>query len=240
MCVQERTLSADGIELHLATNHIGHWLLTSLIMPKLITAAGGSPWGATRVVNVSAGSAIVASMRWSDINFNKKNKDLPQEEQPNRQLLEAWGYKNIDETVYIPLDAYNRSKVANVLSGIGANKRLFEKHGILTLAVEPGVIKTELRRDFPTSTLDAVRALMDKGVFIHKSLEAGSSTTLVAALDPKLAVGVGETQNHSENWGAFLGDCQISGRASALAVSSKEAERLWELSEKLVGQKVSW
>lgn len=63
---------------------------------------------------------------------------------------------------------------------------------------------------------------------------------MVAALDPKLAVGVGETHNGSDNWGAFLDDCQISAKARPSAVSSSDAERLWEVSEKLIGEKFEW
>lgn len=139
MGIQERTLTSDGIELHFATNHIGHWLFTSLIMPKLIKAAEGSPKGATRVVNVSAASPIVMGMRWSDMNYEKRNKDLPQEEQPPYEWFKVWGYSDMENKSYIPLDGYSRSKVANVLFGIGANKRLFEKYGIFMSAVHPGV-----------------------------------------------------------------------------------------------------
>ncbi|KAF4336521.1 double substrate-specificity short chain dehydrogenase reductase 2 [Fusarium beomiforme] len=241
MAVQERTLSKDGIELHLATNHIGHWLLSCLIMPTLIKAASGKPKGSVRIVNVTSKSPTVSSMRWSDMNFNKKNKDLPQEEQPNYELFKLWGYKNSEETAYVPLDGYNRSKVANVLFGIEANKRLFEKYGILTLACHPGVIMTtELARNFPKETLGAVKELGSTGFYTHKSLGAGASTSLVAALDPKLANGVGETCDGSENYGSFLADCQISTEAKPLAVSSSEAEKLWKFSEKVTGETFSW
>ncbi|KAF4448618.1 hypothetical protein F53441_7994 [Fusarium austroafricanum] len=241
MAITERTLSKDGIEMHLATNHIGHWLLSCIIMPKLIKAAEGKPKGSVRIVNVSSGSPMVSAMRWSDMNFDKKNKDLPQEEQPNYQFFQLWGYENSEETAYVPLDGYNRSKVANVLFGIGANKRLFEKHSILTNSVHPGVIwGTELSRSMAQETVDAAMKMGSAGLFTRKSLGAGSSTSLVAGLDPKLANGVGETHEGSENYGAFLTDCQISAGATALAVSSSEAEKLWEWSEEVTGQKFSW
>ena len=240
MCVQERTLTEDGIEMHFATNHIGHWLLTCLIMPKLIKAAENSPKGATRIVNVSSGSPMMSGMRWSDMNFEKKNKDLPEAEQPAYEWFNAWGYSDVDQAAYVPLDGYNRSKVANVLFGIGTNKRLYEKYGIFTTAVHPGVIQTELGRNFPTETLRAIKDMMEKGVATFKTLGAGASTSLVAALDPKLAMGVGETHSGSDNWGAFLVDCQISGKANPLAVSNNEAERLWALSEKIVDESFSW
>ena len=240
MGVQERTLTRDGIEMHFATNHIGHWLLTCLIVPKLIKAAQSNPKGTTRVVNVSSASPMASSMRWSDINFDKKNRDLPETEQPNYEWFRAWGYTDIEHVAYVPLDGYNRSKVANVLFGISANKRLYDKHGVLTLAVHPGVIQTELGRNFPAETIEAIKAMSDTGYFSYKTLGAGASTSVVAALDPKLGRGVGETKNGCENWGAYLVDCQISDQACPLAVSSKEAEKLWELSEKLVEQSFAW
>lgn len=239
MLLPERTLNEDGIEMHFGINHIGHFLFTCLIMPKLIKAAQGSPKGATRVVNVTSGSPTVApSIRWSDTNFEKMNKDLPGAEQPNYNILKMWGYTDPESMSYVPLEGYNQSKIANVLFGIGANQRLYEKYGILSVAVHPGVIKTELGRNAGPETAETVKALAEKRVFTYKSLGAGSSTSLVAALDPKL--GVGETRDGKENYGAFLMDCQISHKTQPLAVSSREAEKLWERSEELVGEKFAW
>ncbi|UKZ73629.1 hypothetical protein TrVFT333_001277 [Trichoderma virens FT-333] len=238
MCVPERTLSVDGLEMHFATNHIGHWLLMCLIMPKLIKSTEGKPKGTTRIVNVSSLSPTIATMRWSDINFDKPNKELPEVEQPPYPMLEAWGFSDCRDRSYVPLDGYNRSKVANVLFGIGATERLYEKYGILSLAVHPGIIQTELGRDFDEEQLAALAGMRTKGIFIHQSLGAGASTSLVAALDPKMKPG--ETVNGKENYGSFLVDCQISDSATPLAVSSSEAERLWALSEDLVKEKFSW
>ncbi|RYO75251.1 hypothetical protein DL764_010537 [Monosporascus ibericus] len=240
MGVPERTLSDEGIELHFATNHIGHWLFTCLIMPKLVRAAEGRPKGSVRVVNVTSLSPTGAQMRWSDINFDKKNRDLPKAEQPNYAVLNAWGYTDVEDKSYVPLEGYNQSKVANVLFGIAANKRLLEKYGVLTLAVHPGIIKTELARQFPREIIDATKAMFDQGIYAFKTQGAGASTSLVASLDPKLAQDVGETKNGSENYGAYLIDCQVSDKATPLAVSSDEAEKLWRLSEGLVKQKFSW
>ncbi|KAF5866880.1 hypothetical protein ETB97_008684 [Aspergillus alliaceus] len=154
MGIQERTLSQDGIELHCATNHLGHWLLTCLIMPKLIKASESNPTGATRVVNVSSASAQASGMRWSDMNFERRNKDLPAEEEPNYESFEIKG--------------------ANVLFGIAANKRLFDKHGMLTLSLHPGVIDTELGRNMSSKDLKAFAELR-KSVFKPRTLGAGGN-----------------------------------------------------------------
>ncbi|KAI1819308.1 putative short-chain dehydrogenase [Xylaria intraflava] len=238
MGIAERTLSEDGVEMHFATNHIGHWLLTCSLMPKLIAAAKKNPKGTTRVVNVSSASPRLGGIRWSDMHFNKLNKDLPEDEQPNYELLEAWAYKNARDTAYQGLEAYNVSKVANVLFGVEANKRLYEKHGIFTVALHPGLIMTELGRSFPPENLAAVMSMLQSGIYVSKTLAAGTSTTLVAALDPKL--GPGGTRNGKENYGAYMDDCQISEEALPRCVSSAQGERLWKLSEELVNEKFNW
>jgi NAD(P)-dependent dehydrogenase (short-subunit alcohol dehydrogenase family) len=238
MNLPERTLSEDGIEMTFATNHIGHFLFTCLIMPKLIKAAEANPKGATRIVNVSALNATVSSMRWSDINFEKRNRDLPATERPNYEVQKMWGSTDVENKSYTPIEAYNQSKVANVLFGIAANKRLYDKHGILSLALHPGIIETELARNFAPETSAALEAMKEKGIVSFRTLGAGASTSLVAALDPRL--GGGETKDGKENYGAFLVDCQISDKAHPLAVLSDEAEKLWKLSEELVKEKFTW
>jgi hypothetical protein len=53
-------------------------------------------------------------------------------------------------------------------------------------------------------------------------------------------LGVAPVGEGRENYGAFLVDCQVSDAAGPRAVSSDEAERLWKLSEELVGEKFEW
>jgi NAD(P)-dependent dehydrogenase (short-subunit alcohol dehydrogenase family) len=107
MLVPERTLTEDGVEMHFATNHIGHFLFTCLIMPKLIAAAKAGPKGATRVINVCSLSPTFATMRWSDVNFDKRNKDLPESEQPSYDVHRQWGAVDPENASYIPLEGYN-------------------------------------------------------------------------------------------------------------------------------------
>lgn len=238
MLLPERTLSEEGIEMHFATNHIGHFLFACLVMPKLIKASQDASRGATRIINVSSASPMVSSMRWSDINFEKQNKDLPQADQPNYEMLSRWGVSDIENKSYVPLEGYNQSKVANVLFSIAATKRLFGKYGILSLAAHPGIIKTELGRNATTETSAAIAEMHRLGVFSYRTQGAGASTSLVAALDPQL--GPGEDKEGSENYGMYLADCQICDKAHPLAVSSGEAEKLWRLSESLVKEDFAW
>lgn len=56
-------LSPDGFENQFATNHLGHFLFTNLIMDKVL--ASRSP----RVVNVSSDGHRLGPIRWADYNF---------------------------------------------------------------------------------------------------------------------------------------------------------------------------
>ena len=58
-----------------------------------------------------------------------------------------------------------------------------------------------------------------------KSLEAGASTHVVAAFDPSIA----------DKSGSYLQDCQVDPSVAPHASSKEEADRLFDLSEQMVG-----
>lgn len=58
------SLSVDGYESQFSSNHLGHFLFTNLIMPKLLAAP--SP----RVISVSSGGHRFGGIRFSDVNFD--------------------------------------------------------------------------------------------------------------------------------------------------------------------------
>jgi NAD(P)-dependent dehydrogenase (short-subunit alcohol dehydrogenase family) len=55
-------LNEDGIENQFATNHIGPWLFTNLIMSKIVAAKG-------RVVFLSSIGHMYSGVRFDDVNF---------------------------------------------------------------------------------------------------------------------------------------------------------------------------
>ena len=207
-------------------------------MPKLLKAADSRAKGETRVINVSSLSPMTTGMRWSDMNFEKRNQDLPEAEQPPDDIHRVWGLKDMEVQSYIPIEAYSQSKVANLLFSIAMNKRLYEDHGILSFAVHPGVIATELGRNSTPEIIEGIQGMIKAGILDVKTVSAGAATSLVAALDPKLEVG--KTKNSRENYGVYLVDCQISDKTCARAESSDEADKLWRLSEEMVKEKFSW
>lgn len=238
MNVPSRTLTADNIESQFATNHIGHFLLTSLLMPKVLAAAATNPKGATRIVNVSSNSMFGGGVRFSDINFTKPQSQLPAEEQHDVSFMQmANGAFDPATDTYTPGGAYTQSKSANVLLGVALTQRLYAHHGVLSVAVHPGVIMTELARYTTPEGMERIKGFLEKGMFSLRSREAGAATSLVAATDP--ALGPSVTRDGKEGWGAFLMDCQIS-EAPAFAVGIEPAEKLWKLSEELVGETFNW
>lgn len=239
MNVPELTLTSDNIESHFATNHIGHFLLTNLLIPKLLTAAQSSPTrGATRIINVSSSSFRDGGVRFSDINFHHPQNHLPPDE---RHIVENLrmvnGSYDPDIDTYTPSGAYAQSKTANVLFSVELNRRLYESHGILSVALHPGLIWTELTRLFTQERVDRVKAFEAQGFITAKTPGAGAATSLVAAVDPKLGAKGGVAAGEGEGWVTFLEDCQVAERPVPEFGGSEPAKRLWKLSEELVGEK---
>ena len=61
--------TADGFELQLGTNHLGHFLLTGLLAPALLAAAPA------RVVNLSSGGHWGSDIVWDDPNYERRDYD---------------------------------------------------------------------------------------------------------------------------------------------------------------------
>lgn len=88
MTIPELELSEDGIEMQLATNHVGHFLFVNLIMAKIIAAAKtSSVAGSTRIVILTSMGHYTSPMRFSDYNFTKSRTELPEEERANLDML---------------------------------------------------------------------------------------------------------------------------------------------------------
>ncbi len=65
MIYPERRLSKDGYELTFALNHLGHFLLTNLLIDNIIAAPQG------RIINLSSEAHKMGRMNFEDINFKK-------------------------------------------------------------------------------------------------------------------------------------------------------------------------
>ncbi|KAH8681703.1 hypothetical protein BX600DRAFT_505361 [Xylariales sp. PMI_506] len=219
-----RQHTEEGVEMQFGANHVGHFLLTSLLLPLLEVSAAcsiggggcGSAKGLTRVVNLTSKSHRLSPMRFHD--FNIEGKAVPPEELSPVPLAPAFARQTPDG--YQSILAYAQSKTANILFTLSLQERL-GRNGICSYAVHPGSTTTNLGREQDEEFATAIANTID----FWKTHDQGASTTLVAALDPKL----------SENNGLYLLDCQF-GQAAPHAADPGEASKLWKLSEELIGQ----
>lgn len=66
----DHSVTVDGFESQLATNYLGHFLLTHLLLPNL--KAAGTSDSCSRVVNVSSCAHKASEIFFDDINFEKQ------------------------------------------------------------------------------------------------------------------------------------------------------------------------
>ena len=93
----ERTLSADGIELTFATNVVGPFLLTNLLVPLLAASDPG------RIVNVSSGGMYAQRVHLDDLQMANERFDgataYARSKRAEVMLTEAWAERLVRSTV---------------------------------------------------------------------------------------------------------------------------------------------
>nr|XP_043640068.1 short-chain dehydrogenase TIC 32, chloroplastic-like [Erigeron canadensis] len=151
------TLSKDKIEVQFATNHLGHFLLTNLLLDTMKnTSCEHKKEG--RIVNVSSMGHQFAD---KGIEFDKIN----------------------DESSYGPLHAYGQSKLANILHANELARQFKEeKVGLTANSLHPGAIATSLLRHH--SFLEGVMNWVGK--YFLKTIPQGAATTCYVALHPQV------------------------------------------------------
>ncbi|KAL2221520.1 putative short-chain dehydrogenase [Thermoascus aurantiacus ATCC 26904] len=224
--VQEHRFTEENIELQFGTNHIGHFLLTNLLLDRIRNAARkpGSVPGATRIVNVTSAGHRLSPIRFHDYNFTAEGggtESLPPEEQPPAGLPDMFSPGSRGYNGWL---AYGQSKTANVLFSVYLTHRLKDA-GIVSYSVHPGSIWTGLSRHLDERGTETI----SKTGSFWKSTDQGAAPMLVAAFDPAL-------NEPSEPSKTYLHECQLA-EAAPHAVNLEAAERLFRLSEELVGRK---
>lgn len=63
MAVKDYTVTKENVEMQLGVNHLGHFLLTNLLMQKILAAGRGA-----RIINVSSFGHLCSGVR-EDWNF---------------------------------------------------------------------------------------------------------------------------------------------------------------------------
>ncbi|KAJ7623063.1 hypothetical protein DFH06DRAFT_1481826 [Mycena polygramma] len=157
-------LTEDNLETQLATDHVGPFLFTKLLAPKLFAAA--TPTFTPRVVFVSS----EAHGFGTGIDFD--------------------ALTHPDPAKYVKVTAYAQAKSANILTAIELSKR--SKGRINAYSLNPGCIFTNVHeKDDAVPVLQAMGALLPDGkpnpeFSQWKTIPQGAATTITAAFDPRL------------------------------------------------------
>ncbi|KAK4838519.1 hypothetical protein QYF36_014373 [Acer negundo] len=151
-------LSKDNIEMQFATNHIGHFLLTTLLLDTMKKTARESKKEG-RIVNVASEAHRFAY--GEGIRFDKIN----------------------DESRYNSLGAYGQSKLANILHANELSKHLKEEGVNITAnSLHPGSIVTNLFRH--SSIINGFTNTI--GRLLLKNVQQGAATQCYVALHPQV------------------------------------------------------
>ncbi|XP_039122670.1 short-chain dehydrogenase TIC 32 B, chloroplastic-like [Dioscorea cayenensis subsp. rotundata] len=178
----KRAISEDGIEVTFATNHLGHFLLTKLLLNKMMeTATETAIQG--RIVNVSSS---IHSWFSGDI-------------------IHSLDLLTRNKMPYSATRAYALSKLANVLHTKELALRLKEMGANVTVnCLHPGIVRTRLTRDREGFLTDMVFFLVAK---LLKTIPQAAATTCYVAVHPRVAGVTGKYFEDCNEMVASKGGC---------------------------------
>ncbi len=126
----EKVITAEGFEENFASNHLGPFLLTTLLLPQLRKAAATAPAGSVRIINTSSdASEMIPGLNFDDL-----------------QNLGNYSFGA----------AYCSGKLANVLFAHGLARRL-AADGIVAHALHPGTVMSNFFEHAPETTLNYIK-----------------------------------------------------------------------------------
>lgn len=209
------TRDARGYELHFATNHLGHFQLAMRLWPALRQANGA------RVVAVSAWAHSRSPIVFEDPNFEHRD--------------------------YAPWMAYGQSKTANILFALALDERA-KAHGVRAFSLHPGsIVSTGLSKYLSPEILRAAGLVDEDGNPIIdpaknlKTVEQGAATSVWCATSPQ-PDGIGALYCQNSDIAPLVSEELAANQFGSMAlgvmphaVDPQAANRLWSLSEQLLG-----
>lgn len=212
MAVPDLQITKDGYEKTFQSNHLGHFALTSSLVPML------NPSG-SRVINVSSMAYLIIAAS-STLDMSNLN----------------------GEKEYKPWDAYGRSKLENILFTKELQRRADEAGKKITaVALHPGSVRTDLPRylvgedkfvsmqDAKPTALDVAKLL--PAFYFTKSVERGANSQIY------LAAGGDEKEGKDVD---VRGKFFVNMKENKLlppAMDMEKAGELWRVSEEMSGVK---
>ncbi|KAI5290747.1 hypothetical protein KEM54_000581 [Ascosphaera aggregata] len=126
--------SEQGYELQMGTNCLGPYLLTKYLLPILTKTAASSPPGSVRVTWAASYAVNLAAPK-NGVEFENGS--------PKTYSIQPYNY--------------SQSKAGNILLASEMDQR-FKKDGIISLAFNPGNLKSGLQRHLPSISKAVINA----------------------------------------------------------------------------------
>jgi len=202
---------ADGIDRHFGVNWLGQFYAVNLLYSLLRKTSQLPDTPAPRIVFEASEMHRTAP---SNVHFGS---------------LEEINNPEVGNT-----ELYGRTKLAIILGvKYGIVKRVIEKNGdnIYALSVHPGAVNTAMQQQwkdaYPGLFGKMITAIMLAG---GRDVEQGSYSALYAATSPEI---------EEKGWnGFYFIDPGKPGKESSQASDPALGEALWELSERIIKEKV--
>jgi NAD(P)-dependent dehydrogenase (short-subunit alcohol dehydrogenase family) len=159
---RSRHTTADGFEMTLGVNHLGHFLLTALLRDAIEAAGGGA-----RIINVASGAHAGArkGLDFDDLMFQRRK------------------YSGMG------MSAYAASKLANIMFTRELAKRL-QGTGITANALHPGFVGSNFAREGDGGRMGDIGMALLKPFAL--STAKGARTSVYLATSPEVATVTGE------------------------------------------------
>ncbi|KAI1005708.1 hypothetical protein K3495_g2505 [Podosphaera aphanis] len=208
-------LTKQGYELQFGTNHVGHFLLTRLLLPTLQRTAK-LPNADVRIVAVSS-----IAHTWA----------------PSGGIVFAELKSNMKG--WLSMRRYGQSKLANILLIRELSRQATQDNsGILAVAIHPGVVNTGLyehTQKWPGGTVLLKLLKLFPSVFLDPPI--GAKTQIWAATAERAPVGMAATDKKALGKvvsGEYYTPFALAGQGTAEAHNDELARKLWEWSEEEV------
>eukprot|EP00804_Cyclotella_cryptica_P020096 CCRYP_014890-RB/>CCRYP_014890-RB protein AED:0.04 eAED:0.04 QI:171/1/1/1/0.87/0.66/9/3085/509 len=235
---QRREETVDGLEMTMAANHFGHFLLTNLLLPKLRQTAWEEKYP-SKVITLS--SSLYAQAR----RHSKQNGLDHVEFGIDLDDLQC------QKKRYTLFDQYSQSKLANILFARELGRRetlrarsshhsqsLSANHAangvhcfcpIQSYSLHPGLVRTNVVRDMPWYLYYPNIVFAFFLAVLQKTPRAGAYTSVFCAVVDDFRMTTEEEENYDREQSWYFVNSEICELSDA-ATRDEDARKLWELS----------
>ncbi|ATO17901.1 oxidoreductase [Micromonospora sp. WMMA2032] len=202
MAIPARQLTAEGWELQLATNYLGHFALVRGLHPYLRAA------GSARVVLVSSGAHLREAFDFDDPQFE-------------RQPYDTWAAYGRSKTAEVLLAV----GIARRWGGDGITANALNP-GFITTNLQRHMDDETLRA---FGAMDEAGNRIEQPYY--KTAAQGAATSVLLAASPLVEGVTGRYFDDNQEADVVAGGPEATGGVAAHAVDPAAADRLWEYAE---------